>query len=562
MKILVLGGYGIFGSRLCEILAVNPGVTLVVAGRSLDKAEELSRKLTQGAVVHAALVDRNGDLHRQLNLIRPNLVIDASGPFQSYGEDPYRVIQACLACDANYMDFADGSDFVNAVHQFDLQAKAKGLFVLSGVSSFPVLTAAVVRHLTKGWRKVKSIKGGIAPSPYAVVGENVIRAIAAYAGQRIPLVREGKQGDGFALTEIQRYTICPPGLLPLHSVRFSLVDVPDLQILPQLWPEVEEVWVGAGPVPEVLHRMLNSLAWLVRLGVLRSLSPFALIFFHAINILRWGEHRGGMFVEVKGVDATGIPAIRSWHLLAEGNDGPYIPCFALQALVEHVVNCIPPKPGARPASGDLELEDYERIFSRRTIQTGERQALADSANLSPVQKVLGPAWENLLPEIQAAHTHTGPTGVLTGLARVERGSGILARVIAALFRFPAAGEAVPITVTFDKTAGGECWTRNFGGRRFKSMVSAGEARQEHLLEEQFGPFKFGTALVLKQEHLQFVVRNWSVLGLPMPRKWAPFGDSYEYVQHGQFCFHIEIRHPLLGLIVKYVGSLAHVGVLV
>jgi Domain of unknown function (DUF4166) len=87
------------------------------------------------------------------------------------------------------------------------------------------------------------------------------------------------------------------------------------------------------------------------------------------------------------------------------------------------------------------------------------------------------------------------------------------------------------------------------------MVSAGEGRQEHLLEEKFGPFKFGLALVLEQQRLQFVVRNWSVLGLPMPKQWAPFGDSYEHEQGGKFCFHIEIRHPLLGLIVKYVGSL-------
>jgi len=31
---------------------------------------------------------------------------------------------------------------------------------------------------------IKSIRGGIVPSPYAKVGINVIRAIAAYAGQR------------------------------------------------------------------------------------------------------------------------------------------------------------------------------------------------------------------------------------------------------------------------------------------------------------------------------------------------------------------------------------------
>jgi hypothetical protein len=103
---------------------------------------------------------------------------------------------------------------------------------------------------------------------------------------------------------------------------------------------------------------------------------------------------------------------------------------------------------------------------------------------------------------------------------------------------------------------GEAWTRDFGGRRFRSIVSAGEGRHEHLLEERFGPFKFGLALVLENERLHFVVRNWRVFGLPIFKRWAPFGDSYEHEQAGTFCFHIEIRHPLLGLLVKYSGGLA------
>jgi NAD(P)-dependent dehydrogenase (short-subunit alcohol dehydrogenase family) len=393
MKILVLGGYGIFGGRLCELLAGQTGIVLVVAGRSLAKAQALCGKLTPGAQLEALALDRCGNLNSHLTQVKPDLLIDASGPFQNYGKDAYRVIRACLACHVNYMDFADASDFVRGVQQFDQEAQALGLYVLSGVSSFPVLTAAVVRHLANGWDKIIAIRGGIAPSPYAVVGENVIRAVAAYAGQRVPLVRQGKPAHGYALTEIQQYTISPPGRLPLHSTRFSLVDVPDLQVLPPLWPDAEEVWMGAGPVPEVLHRMLNGLAWLVRLGVLRSLSPFAVVFFHAINRLRWGEHRGGMFVEVRGVDASGQPSTRSWHLLAEGDDGPYIPCFALQALVEHALNGNPPQTGARPATADLELEDYQRIFGHRAIHTGERQSLAGAADASPFQKVfrLAPA---------------------------------------------------------------------------------------------------------------------------------------------------------------------------
>ena len=51
-----------------------------------------------------------------------------------------------------------------------------------------------------------------------------------------------------------------PGRLPLHPIRFSLVDVPDLQVLPKLWPGLRSVWMGAGPVPDILHRALSALA--------------------------------------------------------------------------------------------------------------------------------------------------------------------------------------------------------------------------------------------------------------------------------------------------------------
>ena len=143
--------------------------------------------------------NREKNVAKQLQQVQPDLIIDASGPFQTYGSDPYRLVKACLENGINYMDFADGSEFVTGISQFDEQAKAKNIFILSGVSSFPVLTAAVVRHLSTGWKKVQSIKAGIAPSPYAVVGMNVIRAISAYAGQPVSLIRDGKSTHGYAL---------------------------------------------------------------------------------------------------------------------------------------------------------------------------------------------------------------------------------------------------------------------------------------------------------------------------------------------------------------------------
>ncbi len=315
------------------------------------------------------LFNREEDISHTLSTLGITLAIDASGPFQTYGDEPYRLVNACIKHKVHYMDFSDASDFVKGIVQFDAAAKNANVFVLSGVSSFPILTAAVVRKLSQDFTCVDAIRGGIAPSPFAVVGLNVIKAITSYAGKPVQLVRNSQHTYAYGLLEHCRYTIAPRGCKPLQDVYFSLVDVPDLKVLPQLWPRVQSVWMGAGPVPEILHKMLNGFAWLVRIRFLPSLVFLAPIFHFVLNILRWGEHRGGMFVEVTGRDKHNRERTKSWHLIAEGDDGPYIPAMALQALVLKCINGATPKPGARPGTLDLELDDYEVLFSQRQIFT-------------------------------------------------------------------------------------------------------------------------------------------------------------------------------------------------
>jgi saccharopine dehydrogenase-like NADP-dependent oxidoreductase len=98
------------------------------------------------------------------------------------------VIMTCIEAKIDYVDFADAADFVFGVSQFDAQAKAAGVFVLSGVSSFPVLTGAVLRHMAKQM-DIIAVDGGIAPSPYAGIGLNVMRAVVGYAGAPVKLWR-------------------------------------------------------------------------------------------------------------------------------------------------------------------------------------------------------------------------------------------------------------------------------------------------------------------------------------------------------------------------------------
>ncbi|HVF26373.1 MAG TPA: DUF4166 domain-containing protein [Anaerolineales bacterium] len=555
MKILILGGYGTFGGRLAYLLANDERLTLLIAGRSTQKADKFCEGLPFGAQRLPVFFDRNANVETQIREINPNIVVDAMGPFQAYGDDPYSVVKACIANGIDYMDLADGSDFVKRISQFDEEAKAKNIYILSGVSSFPVLTAAVVRKLTHDMIRVDTIKGGIAPSPYAGVGLNVIRAIASYAGKPLPLIRNGKPVTGYALTETMRYTICPPGYLPLNNTLFSLVDVPDLKVLPELWRELDSVWLGAGPVPEILHRMLIGLAWLVRLRILPSLLPFAPLFQIVINVLRWGEHRGGMFVSAEGTGRGGERIERSWHLLAEGNDGPLIPSMAIQALILHCLRGKKPVAGARPATQELEVPDYEAIFKSRTIYTGERESITDGASAPLYKRILGEAWEKLPAPLAALHNVVSKEQKVEGMARVETGKHVFARLLAALYGFPRAGKHVPVKVSFHRTDSGELWERDFAGRKFSTFQTEGQVNADKLLMERFGPVAFWMALVLKQEELHSITRRWSVFGIPLPLAFAPSATVYEYADGDDFCFHVEVKHWLMGLVVRYEGKL-------
>ena len=552
LRVLILGGYGTFGGRLARLLADEARLTLIIAGRSREQAEAFCAALSSQARTVAAAFDRDGDPDAQLAALAPDIVVDASGPFQAYG-DPYRLVRAAIMRGICYLDLADGSDFVSGIAKFDTAAKARGVFVISGVSSFPVLTAAVVRRLAFGMTRIDSISGGIAPSPYAGVGLNVIRAIAGYAGKPVTLVRDGRETVGYGLTESRRYTIAPPGRLPLGSIRFSLVDVPDLRVLPELWPGLRENWMGAGPVPEILHRALNICASAVRWKLFPSLLPLAGLMHRAINIVRWGEHRGGMFVEVAG-ETDGARVVRAWHMVAEGDDGPFIPSMACEAIIRRCLDGRLPTPGARAATGDLELADYETLFARRAIQCGVRQETAATAALPLYRRLLGEAYDRMPAPLQAMHDLKDEMTV-EGRATVTRGRGLLARIAAAIVGFPRAGVDVPVRVAFRNENGRERWTRRFARRSFHSTQEQGRGRYQWLVCERFGPLCVGMALVLDDGILRLIVRRWSVFGIPLPLWLAPRGNSYEYSENGRFHFHVEIAHPFTGLIVGYRGWL-------
>jgi hypothetical protein len=126
----------------------------------------------------------------------------------------------------------------------------------------------------------------------------------------------------------------------------------------------------------------------------------------------------------------------------------------------------------------------------------------------------------------------------------------LARLLGGVMGMPPAG-SYPLHVGFAERDGRETWTRDFGGYRFRSELSA----RKGLVVERFGPIRFAFALPSDRGGLRMELRRWSVFGVQLPRMLAPRIDAREWQEGDRFRFAVAVSAPLAGRVVRYSGWL-------
>jgi len=371
--VLVIGGYGFFGRRLVQRLAHQPDLHVQVAGRSAAEAGRLVewlRPRARARLSSLALDTASATWPQDLCQLAPRVVVHTAGPFQ--GQD-YRVAQACIAAGAHYIDLADARAFVQGIGSLDTLAAAAGVAVTSGASSVPALSGAVVDHLARGLDPVNFIDIGISPGNRTERGLSTIQAIVGYCGQPLPECEHPAQTDtgrSPSFGWLGSYRHAYPA--PVGSRLLSPCDVPDLTLLPARHAGTPRVRFGAGLELAFLHRGMNAMAWMTRLGLVRDWSAHAGWLKRAADWFKtWGTEAGAMHVCVAGRTSAGTQATRTWHLVATQGDGPYVPTLAAVALVRKFAAGELPFVGARPCLGLLTLEDFEREAHGLNIRMAE-----------------------------------------------------------------------------------------------------------------------------------------------------------------------------------------------
>jgi hypothetical protein len=542
-RVLVVGGAGVFGARLVDAALVSTDWTIVVAGR--DAARTQAFAAARGARVAAVVLDGRHCSAGDLIATGAHAVVDAAGPFQ---EADYRLAFAAAAAGMHYVDIADARDFVAGfADAVGPVASGAGIVALTGASSTPALSNAVLDDMVAGWRRVDRIVVVISPGNRAPRGLSVVRAILSYAGRPVRVFMAGRwtEAPGWGLTR----RVALPGLGRRWA---SLCETPDLDGLPARYRVTGTALFMAGLELPVLHLGLVAASLAVRGGLVATLAPLSAVARAVAGVLLpFGTDRGGMMVEASGLGGDGCRAQRRWTLVAEGGEGPSVPILPALAALRVLAGLRPFAPGAYVGPGVLTLADIEREWVGRRIAVS-RTDMDPEVDLFP--GALGAAFSGLPAAVAALHS-AGAFSIWRGRAEVEGGTTRLARLVARVFRLPRAGSDVPVQVTIEACDGKERWTRTFGGQSFHSVLRPGRRASE--VEERFGPVCFRLGLSADPACITMAVRGWRLGPLPLPRVFAIRSDARESADaEGRFRFDVPIDLPLgLGRVVRYAGWL-------
>ena len=353
-RILVLGGSGHFGARIARRLGCDRSIELLIAGRDTARLESVAARLQAESGIDTTTVTldhHERSFPTRLAELAPRVVVHSAGPFQA---QDYRVAQICLDNTIDYVDLADGRKFVANFRSLDEQARAAGVRLITGASTLPGLSSAVVEHIRPRFATLESIETAIVPGNQTPRGLSTVRAILSYCGHPLRWLRDGRWETVHGWQDLQSHHYPRLGRRWLGAC-----DVPDLTLFAERYPSLTTLTFHAGVELGWQQLGLWVMAAVTRTGMVKSWSPFAR---HLRTIGDWfgnrGSGSGAMHMRFTGRKQDDSPLDLTWYLIAHQNHGPEIPTIPATILARRLALSDDIEPSARSCLGENSLEDF------------------------------------------------------------------------------------------------------------------------------------------------------------------------------------------------------------
>ena len=348
-RVLIIGGYGNFGSFIAKHLARESNIQLIIAGRNEGKGKAYAATLP--GKPETAKLDINDKLGQSLADIKPDIVIHTSGPYQSQG---YHVAQACINQGCHYVDLADARAFVTGITELDKEARDEGVLICSGASSVPCLTSALVDHYKEQFKTLEKIEYGIATAQLTNRGLATTSAVLSYAGKPFKTLIEGEMQGVYGWHDLKFRKFWGLNNRPLGNC-----DIPDLEIFPQRYPDLKTIRFSAGLELKIIHFGLWFLSGLVRIRLLPSLQGAAPILLKISRIFDpFGKDDSGFYMHFYGKDEEGKDKELGFDIVARHGDGLYIPSMPAILMAKKLAKGEIKDIGAHPCVGFITLNEY------------------------------------------------------------------------------------------------------------------------------------------------------------------------------------------------------------
>ena len=269
-----------------------------------------------------------------------------------------------------YIDIADGRDFVANFSSLDQEAKTKNVTLITGTSTVPGLSSAVIDAGLDQLTQLISIDYGISTGLKTGLGVATLEAVMNYCGKPYSTLRNGKDVVTYGLGRA-RYHDFPE---PVGRRYLVDCDIPDHALFPTTYPTLQSISFGACLDVPALVGFLSFLSYCVRIGLVRNwdcLTRTIKLFVDAIRFV--GDYNSGFYMKLSGLDSQGKTKRLLFEMMAREGSGLEIPVTLAMILIKRLLRGDAFAPGAYACQHLISLAEFQQELATYPISWNWRE---------------------------------------------------------------------------------------------------------------------------------------------------------------------------------------------